>query len=399
MEFRKAGERDRNAVEGLWSYCFEGKDDPFFQWYFSKVCRMDEVLLGEEAGAVACDLHRRPYKLSLRGKVFDTDYIVGVATHPAARGRGLASALLQKAFRKAANEGKPAVILMPSAASFYRPLGFSFYVHQWQRKASPEHLSAIGKKAYRAGAVTSADDWPLLAGIYDAFTRKRTGFSLRDEASWRLHMEGQLREGYIAVVYDEKGPAGYLWYSLSGRELVASEMAWASESGRKGLYAYMAGHLGSIDRCTWYEPLDDRSFLSWPDGAEHTYVENRTFPFMMARVTDGAALMSGMAAPDELEGTVSFTLSDTVMPESGGIYTVAAEKGRLASWRDDGAKPSLSLDAGALASLLFGAAGIEELLADGQTVWEDKGQKDQEQVLSFLKQAFPRRATWINEWY
>lgn len=398
MDIRKAEERDRKAVEGLWSYCFEQEDDPFFQWYFSKVCRMDEVLLGEEAGAVACDLHRRPYKLSLRGKVFDTDYIVGVATHPAARGRGLASALLQAVFRKAADEGKPAVILMPSAASFYRPLGFSFYVHQWQRKASPEHLSAMGERALRAGAVTSAEEWSLLAGIYEAFTKGHTGYSLRDEASWRLHMEGQLREGYIAVVYDEKGPAGYLCYNLSGRELIASEMAWASEAGRKGLYAYMAGHLGSIDRCTWYEPLDDRSFLFWPDGAEHTYVENRTFPFMMARVTDGAALISGIAAPEELEGTLSFILSDSLLPEACGIYTVTAEKGRLTARRDDEASASLSLDAGALASLLFGAAGIEELLAGGQAVWEE-GRKDQKQVLSFLKQAFPRRATWINEWY
>ena len=55
--------------------------------------------------------------------------------------------------------------------------------------------------------------------------------------------------GYIAVVNDLDGAAGYIFYHLDGRKLIVSEMAYASDAGRKGLYAYMAGHRGSVDEC------------------------------------------------------------------------------------------------------------------------------------------------------
>lgn len=113
--------------------------------------------------------------------------------------------------------------------------------------------------------------------------RSGTATPSGDEASWKSHIKGQLLEGYIAVVYDEKGPSGYLFYTMDDRKLIATEMAFARETGRRGLYAFMAGHRGSIDRCLWQEPLDDRSFRYWNDGAEHTYIKNRTFPYMMAR--------------------------------------------------------------------------------------------------------------------
>ena len=84
MKIRKASPADERAVRSLWSYCFEPATDPFFIWYFQRLVHMEEVLVGEEGGSIACDLHLRPYEISVRGHSYQTDYIVGVATHPAA---------------------------------------------------------------------------------------------------------------------------------------------------------------------------------------------------------------------------------------------------------------------------------------------------------------------------
>lgn len=73
-------------------------------------------------------------------------------------------------------------------------------------------------------------------------------------------------------------------------------MAFKNEAGRKALYAFMAGHQGSVDTCVWYEPLDDHSFRYWQDGAEHTYIKNRTFPFMLGRVIDPVIAFDGLPA-------------------------------------------------------------------------------------------------------
>lgn len=64
---------------------------------------------------------------------------------------------------------------MPSAASYYLPMGFGFFVHQWERKSSPEHLAPLGKKPVSCRVLTDEEGWQELARVYDAYTRGRNG--------------------------------------------------------------------------------------------------------------------------------------------------------------------------------------------------------------------------------
>lgn len=419
MQFRRATEADRKSIEALWAYCFEKPDEPFFQWYFSRVCQMDDVVVAEENQHIAADLHLRPYTLNLRGNSMPVDYMVGVATHPAARGRGIASKLLKNAFRISRSRGKSAVILMPSDASFYMPLGCSFYVQQWERSAAPEWLARIGEKPEKAMTVSSPDEWHILASVYEKFTEKRNGFTQRDEKTWRTFIEGQLNEGYIAVTGDETGPTGYLCYGIDGRRLIANEMAYASDRGRRGLYAFMAGHRGSIDRCTWYEPLDDCSFYYWPNGAEHTYIENRTFPFMMARITDPVGVIDGLPCEKQIHGEYSFQLVDPVLSENNGIYMVRAEDGEIHALQDDIfyklrlhiedtsginlgnhiPEPSFCMNVNTLAELVFGTSDFNELLKRNQITWLTKDEAIKEKISRFMMGILPEKDNWIAEWY
>lgn len=419
MQFRRATEADRKSIEALWAYCFEKPDEPFFQWYFSRVCQMDDVVVAEENQHIAADLHLRPYTLNLRGNSMPVDYMVGVATHPAARGRGIASKLLKNAFRISRSRGKSAVILMPSDASFYMPLGCSFYVQQWERSAAPEWLARIGEKTEKAMTVSSPDEWHILASVYEKFTEKRNGFTQRDEKTWRTFIEGQLNEGYIAVTGDETGPTGYLCYGIDGRRLIANEMAYVSDRGRRGLYAFMAGHRGSIDRCTWYEPLDDCSFYYWPNGAEHTYIENRTFPFMMARITDPVGVIDGLPCEKQIHGEYSFQLVDPVLSENNGIYMVRAEDGEIHALQDDIfyklrlhiedtsgidlgnhiPEPSFCMNVNTLAELVFGTSDFNELLKRNQITWLTKDEAVKEKISRFMMGILPEKDNWIAEWY
>ena len=77
MHFRLAVESDRGLVESLWDYCFEHREDPFFQWYFNHFYQPENVLMGFEGDDMACLTHLNPYTLCLRGKAVDTSYIVG----------------------------------------------------------------------------------------------------------------------------------------------------------------------------------------------------------------------------------------------------------------------------------------------------------------------------------
>lgn len=419
MQFRRATEADCKSIEALWAYCFEKPDEPFFQWYFSRACHMDDVVVAEENQHIAADLHLRPYTLNLRGNSMPVDYMVGVATHPVARGRGIASKLLKNAFRISRSRGKSAVILMPSDASFYMPLGCSFYVQQWERSAAPEWLARIGEKPEKAMTVSSPDEWHILASVYEKFTERRNGFTQRDEKTWRTFIEGQLNEGYIAVTGDETGPIGYLCYGMDGRRLIANEMAYSSDRGRRGLYAFMAGHRGSIDRCIWYEPLDDCSFYYWPNGAEHTYIENRTFPFMMARITDPVGVIDGLPCEKQIHGEYSFQLVDPVLSENNGIYMVRAEDGEIHALQDDIfyklrlhiedisginlgnhiPEPSFCMNVNTLAELVFGTSDFNELLKRNQITWLTKDEAIKEKISRFMMGILPEKDNWIAEWY
>lgn len=419
MQFRRATEADCKSIEALWAYCFEKPDEPFFQWYFSRACHMDDVVVAEENQHIAADLHLRPYTLNLRGNSMPVDYMVGVATHPAARGRGIASKLLKNAFRISRSRGKSAVILMPSDASFYMPLGCSFYVQQWERSAAPEWLARIGEKPEKAMTVSSPDEWHILASVYEKFTERRNGFTQRDEKTWRTFIEGQLNEGYIAVTGDETGPIGYLCYGMDGRRLIANEMAYSSDRGRRGLYAFMAGHRGSIDRCIWYEPLDDCSFYYWPNGAEHTYIENRTFPFMMARITDPVGVIDGLPCEKQIHGEYSFQLVDPVLSENNGIYMVRAEDGEIHALQDDIfyklrlhiedtsginlgnhiPEPSFCMNVNTLAELVFGTSDFDELIKRNQITWLTKDEAVKEKISRFMMGILPEKDNWIAEWY
>ena len=335
------------------------------------------------------------------------DYMVGVATHPAARGRGIASKLLKNAFRISRSRGKSAVILMPSEASFYMPLGCSFYVQQWERSAAPEWLARIGEKPEKAMTVSSPDEWHILASVYEKFTERRNGFTQRDEKTWRTFIEGQLNEGYIAVTGDETGPIGYLCYGMDGRRLIANEMAYSSDRGRRGLYAFMAGHRGSIDRCIWYEPLDDCSFYYWPNGAEHIYIENRTFPFMMARITDPVGVIDGLPCEKQIHGEYSFQLVDPVLSENNGIYMIRAEDGAIHALQDDIfyklrlhiEDPSFCMNVNTLAELVFGTSDFNELLKRNQITWLTKDEAVKEKISRFMMGILPEKDNWIAEWY
>lgn len=394
MEVRRGTDADGAACRALWGYCFEKPGDPFFEWFFRRLYRPEDVLLAIEGGRPAAALHLRPYTAAIRGRAVPVRYIVGVAVHPAARGRGVASALLREAFRASRADGCAVDILMPSDTSLYRPLGFGMYAYQWEREAAPERIAPLGQRL-RAGLLEDPSEWGVLAALYRAHTAGRHGYALRDEANWRLRIEGQLREGYIAVVEDEEGPAGYLAYTIDGRTLLVSEMAWSSAAGRRGLYAYLAGHRGSVDLCRWYEPLDDRSYLFWADGAEHTYIRNRTFPYMAARVTDPGAAFSGLTARGE--GEAVLFIDDPTLPEAGGAWTIAARGGRTEAAR--GGPADLRLTAEGAAHLLLGALPPSALFAYGEAAWLTDDPARRAAAAAFLDGVFPAERPWINEWY
>lgn len=134
LDFRLAGPDDRELVENLWAYCFEPKEHPFFRWYFTNMYKPENVLLGFREDNLACLAHLNPYKINVRHTVLPVSYVVGLATHPAARRGGLGGQLLSASLQEMKRRGQGIHILMPSKAGFYQQYGYELYCHQWRKR-------------------------------------------------------------------------------------------------------------------------------------------------------------------------------------------------------------------------------------------------------------------------
>ena len=66
MTYRVVNDARMSQVMDLWDYCFEKKDDPFYQWYFSEYCGKDNMVIGgfDEQDKLQNMLHLNPYMLN-----------------------------------------------------------------------------------------------------------------------------------------------------------------------------------------------------------------------------------------------------------------------------------------------------------------------------------------------
>ena len=86
-----------------------------------------------------------------------------------------------------------------------------------------EALRPLTDRTVRYAFVNSPDQWPYLAAVYEGYTKDLSGYALRDEKSWRSHIEAQLAEGNIAVCFDGEEPIGYAFYQLGEPAIISGE--------------------------------------------------------------------------------------------------------------------------------------------------------------------------------
>ena len=388
MEFRLATPSDRELVENLWAYCFEPKEHPFFRWYFSRCYEPQNVLMGFADGQMACLTHLNPYTLRLRGRDIDTSYIVGLATHPAARRGGVGGKLLTAALAEMKRRGHYVNILMPSKAGFYQPYGYELYCHQWRETMDLDDLRPLADRTLHYGMIDSPDQWQLLAAVYDQYTQGLSGYALRDETSWRRHIEGQLAEGNIAVAFAGSEPVGYVFYQLGAPTIQCGEFVYSTYQGKKGLLGYLYNHRSQGEAVQWNEGMRDQSYRFYPDGRHG----HESMPFMTGRIVDVCGALEAISYPREVAGTVRFHIHDPLAAWNTGNFalTVANGAGQVTPLGE--ADVSLRMGVGALALLVFGVLSATDL----QYYQKLTGAATDLQQLEAM---FPVCNSYINEWY
>ncbi len=387
MSIRLATAADKPVLEALWDYCFEKRTDPFFRFYFDTCWRPEETVLYETDAGLTAAVHLRRYTLSVRGAACPVTYIVGLATHPAARGKGYASQLLRACLAESGRIGRYANILMPSAAAFYLPHGWGMYCHQWRRsfvlRMSPAP-AVQGEYHYEWLTAEAATD--SLAAVYEKYTADKSGYAIRKAEDWRRWLRGQCAEGNVLCLHEKGEPVGYIAYSIADRTLQAGELIAIRPDARCALLRYIHQHRDSVDRATYYAAWAEEDYLYWPDGAEQIYTRNESFPFMLVRIADIRHWWAQIPAAADGSCHVAVTA-----PEGRTTWHVQTENGK-SHWEESDAEPELTIGIGDLSVLSIGRVDAEDLYQAARLRGDAK-------AAMRLARMYPRTDTWINEWY
>jgi predicted N-acetyltransferase YhbS len=186
MQVRRMRADEREAVLDLLERAFGLRS--IFASYMDHdpAFRPDDFVLATEADRPVSCVQIFTKTIRVRGEAVGLGGIGSVATHPDARRRGLATALLRVAIDDMRARGM-ALSLLFGVERIYDALGWVRIPLPWIAIHRPEHVGAAAP-GLRTRAYTGAD-FEAVRALYDDYSGRLELTTVRDEDYWR----GQLR--------------------------------------------------------------------------------------------------------------------------------------------------------------------------------------------------------------
>ena len=324
---RLANEQDTSQIRELWSYCFD--DTPEFVDFYFKTCyQADNTLVAEEDGRIQSCLQILPYSMFLRDREIPISYIVGVATWPEFRGRGLVRKLLQFTDEVLQERGIYQSILLPFQYDFYRKYGWevcydfltyknlefsSFYSLLRPMNRKPAHANFV--------KVNLDEDFTKINQCYNQYMKRFHGYLLRGKNEWNKIIHDVKLHGGACYVYEEKGqPLGYIIYIIHDKRLEIIELANITFEAKSSLLNLALSHIGQVDQISRKANSWDMDYLFMTDSRGK--IEKETF--VMARIHNIIKALSGLAYSGD-----SFVLSvnDDFYYRNNGNFMISQKQG------------------------------------------------------------------------
>ena len=406
MIYRVVNEERMPQVAELWDYCFEKRQEPFFQYYFGEYVGKNNMVIGgfEKVGPVDENgkqrerlrtmVHVNPYMLRIRGQEQLAPYLVGVATAPETRGQHAFGTLLQTTFEVLRSEGFTFATLMPIYAGIYLPYEFAYCYFGLQYKMSLTDLARelAGAAGKELAVERESLQKELLAPLYAKLTSQYNGVPLRTDFQWKKLLTVHELEGMqCAVVYREGEPCGYMFYYISEGCFTVHELLADGFDARNRLLQYASMHQSAAKEFAWIAPAWDKTYLGFADQSLAPQVK----PFMMARCLDARKALAQLVAPEGAQaGSVVVLLTDKVIDRNNHLLKLYVKDGAV-EVKSTIEQEEVIMDMGAFTQLYFGAFSATELFEAGRI----RVKAGTEAKLSLLESLFPKQRAFINEYF
>lgn len=381
-------------VEDLWDYCFEKKDDPFFQYYFGEYCGTNNWVIG---GFEECDnweylktmVHVNPYSLRIRGKKQLAPYLVGVATAPEARGQHLFEPLLKMTFDVLRSQEIAFVTLMPVYAGIYKPYEFAYYHFRHKYNMSLNALSEVSRNSFAVNLQHCEFNKELLAPIYAEFVEGMSGVPMRSEFQWNKLLAVNAAEKVQCVVASENEKfTGYMFYKITDGTFDAIEFIYLTNETKLALLNFAAQHKSDAKVFTWLAPAWDKTYLCFKDQS----LTGSLAPFMMARCIDARRALADIKPEQSLVGEINLLLTDDLIERNNHMLKLIADDGQLGISSTMEVE-DVTMGMGPFTQMFMGTFTASELAEAGIIKVKDFTK------LSLLDAIFPKMRSFNNEYF
>jgi predicted acetyltransferase len=289
--------------------------------------------------------------------------IAGVAIAPEARGQGVALGMIKATLRAARERGHVLSTLYPSTYALYRKAGyelagslcrFTLQLRQLPRSHRSHSVDSLGAAA-----------WPAVEALYREVARFRPGYLDRGPYIWNRVRTPAREPARCFGISTSQGLVGYAYARAAVLrrmpvEIALSDFVTKSPLGLRALLSFLADHLTTADRVTWYGGLADARLLGLPERAITATVDE----YWMLRIVHVARALLERGYP-ELDAAIDLSVEDDALPENTGTYALRVTAGN-AELAAPGAGRRARLSASALAALYTGFVGPRELVSAGQ---------------------------------
>lgn len=389
MKYTVVSREQLPQVEELWDYCFEKRQEPFFQYYFTQYCCQQNIVMGafDEEEQLKSMVHVNPYRLRVRGAEQLVPYLVGVATAPEARGAHIVKPLLQTTLASLRAQGVNFVTLMPIFAGIYLPYEFSYcyYRHAYKLPLASLTLPRADARLTVKRVPLAAE---LLAPLYASCLRDINGVPVRSDEQWQKLLTVHAQEGVLCAVCQREGAnVGYMLYTISAGVFHVHELLAEDAQAKNRLLQFAATHQSSAQELSWLAEPWDKTYLHFNDQS----VTGSVAPFMMARCLNVKLALEQLEnVSAALKGSVVLQVTDKLL---GGVtLEVQLADGRVQAQAVQ-AVPDVAMGVGAFTQLYFGTFSADELREAGLIDCRDT------EKLQLLDEFLPKARTYVNEYF
>lgn len=201
-EIRYLKQYEKDNSRELWRHAFPDDSESFTDYYYHEVIPKNRIMVLENEVGIASMLHLNPYRIVIKDQVWDSEYIVGVATRADQRRRGYMRKLIERMFLDLYRQKMQFCFLMPAHESIYLPFDFTYIFEQPQFKLNKNHGLDMKDGDQISNHVISEWMNHYLSERYDLY-------SYRDQAYVeQLLKEIKSEDGQCRLLYQENNLVG-----------------------------------------------------------------------------------------------------------------------------------------------------------------------------------------------